>query len=284
MKTNEWALPDNVRSLPDEMWLELLLRSTNKQDIEGIRFPGFPPPEVQARFVGSSYEHALKEAFQFYKYVKAIMAKLRKPLISNSRFLDFGCGWGRYLRFFWKDISHQNLFGCDVLPLAIDICRDTNVPGNLNVIDARGNLPYPDDFFDSIIAYSVFTHLPETMNLHWMQELARVSRPGCIFCLTLEPRRFIDFITTISPDADFGWYRALLKYAHTAQDMYRKFDVGQIAYIPTGGGDTLSDDIYGDAIVPLNYIKDHWSSEFVVHEYLDDPNLFWQAVLVVEKK
>ena len=104
---------------------------------------------------------------------------------------------GSFLRFFWKDISPENLYGCDVLPLAIDICNSTRVPGNLNLIKSDGNLPYSDNFFDVIIAYSVFTHLTEKMNLHWMRELARVSKPGCVFVFTLEPRGFIDRICNV---------------------------------------------------------------------------------------
>ncbi len=284
METNKSELPEKIRNLDDEAWLKLLIQSINKRRIDDIDFPGFPPPDLQTRFVGSAYQQTLEEAFKFYKFVKSTTIKLEKPLNLETRFLDFGCGWGRFLRFFWKDIRTENLYGCDVLPEAIDTCLSTSVPGNLDLIDTDGILPYPDNCFDTIIAYSVFTHLPETVNLHWMRELARVSRPGCICCLTLEPRRFIYAMTNIPPDTDSAWHRSLAKYAHLADDLYKKFDAGKIAYIPTGGGDGLNSDVYGDAVVPLAYIRENWSSHFMVHTYLDDPGQFWQAVLVVTKK
>ena len=284
MYTRISPLPETMMNLSDEEWYGLMIKSITQQNINGVEFPGFPTPEVQTRFVGSSYQHALEEAFAYYQYVKNQVNILGKPLNPGSRFLDFGCGWGRLLRFFWKDIAPENLYGCDVMPLAIDICRTTGISGNLDLIEPEGSLPYPDNYFDVIIAYSVFTHLPERMNLHWMQELARVSRPGCIFCLTLEPRSFIDRISNVPPDTDNAWLLSLSRYAPKADDLYQKFDNGEIVYLPTGGGDNLTSDVYGDAIVPLAYIQKNWLPNFVVKAYVDFPTQNWrQAHLVVQK-
>jgi ubiquinone/menaquinone biosynthesis C-methylase UbiE len=203
------------------------------------------------------------------------------PLRRNSRFLDFGCGWGRFLRFFWKDINGNKLFGCDVDSVILDVCRVTNVPGNLSLISPEGRLPYPDNYFDFIIAYSVFTHLPGKLNLHWMRELARVSRPSCMFCLTLEPRRFIDFITSIPPDTNSEWYKLLSQYADHADTLYQKYDAGEVAYLPTYGEEIGR--VFGDAIIPLSFIEREWSPYFALRTYIDDPNHFWQAALVLQR-
>jgi ubiquinone/menaquinone biosynthesis C-methylase UbiE len=171
------------------------------------------------------------------------------------------------------------------LSVAIDICRTTGVPGVLDLIEPEGILPYPDQFFDVIIAYSVFTHLPERINLHWMRELARVSRPGCVLCLTLEPRAFIDRICNVPPNSDNAFLRSLSKFAAIAGDLYKKFDVGEIVYLPTGGGDNLTSEVYGDAIVPLSFIQEEWQPYFVVKTYQDFPDKYWlQARLVVQRQ
>lgn len=281
LKARKRRLPEHIRNLSDEAWLDLLIKSISVRNIENIEFPGFPPPDLQVRFVGSDYEQALREAFVFYTFVKSHAESLKMPLRPNSRFLDFGCGWGRFLRFFWKDIKEYKLFGCDVDSRILDVCRETNVPGNLSLISPEGGLPYPDRYFDVIIAYSVFTHLPEKLNLHWMRELARVSKPGCIFSLTLEPRRFIDFITSIQPDTKSEWYRLLSQYADRAKTLYQKFDAGEFAYLPTYGEDIGRN--FGDAIVPLSYIERAWSPYFALRTYIDDPTRFWQATLVLQR-
>jgi ubiquinone/menaquinone biosynthesis C-methylase UbiE len=275
-------LPRRIRRLSNEAWLDLLIKSVSSKIIDDIEFPGFPPPDLQVRFVGSDFEQALREAFMFYTFLKNQAESLKMPLHRKSRFLDFGCGWGRFLRFFWKDVNENRLFGCDVNSQILDICRETNVPGNLSLISPEGRLPYPDKYFDFIIAYSVFTHLPERLNLHWMRELARVSKPGCIFCLTLEPRRFIDFISSIQEDTKSEWYKLLSQYADQSEKLYQKFDAGGLAYLPTYGEDIGRN--FGDAIVPLSFIESEWSPFFAIRTYIDDPAQFWQAVLALQRK
>jgi len=275
-------LPEHIRNLSDDAWLDLLIKSISVRNIDNIEFPGFPPPDLQVQFVGSDYEQTLREASVFYTFVKSQAQSLEMPLRRNSRFLDFGCGWGRFLRFFWKDINENMLFGCDVNSVILDVCRETHVPGNLAHISPEGRLPYRDKYFDFVIAYSVFTHLPERMNLHWIREIARVSKPGCIFCLTLEPRRFIDFITSIPPDTDSEWYRLLSQYADRSDKLYQQYDAGEIAYLPTYGEDVGRN--FGDAVVPLSFIEREWSPFFSIRTYIDDPTRFWQAALVLQRK
>ena len=229
-------IPETTRKASDSEWLELLLRSVDEPCIDGIEFPRFPPPELQKRFVGSAFAPALKEAYNFYILIKERAKMLEMSIRRDTNFLDFGCGWGRFLRFFWKDVDEANLHGCDVYSDIIDVCRKTNVPGQLSNLERGGRLPYPDNHFDAMMAYSVFTHLPETTHLHWMRELARVARPGCVFCLTLEPKRFIDFVASIPPDTTNGWHRVLAPFAGQAEEFHRQFNTGEFVYLPTGGG------------------------------------------------
>jgi hypothetical protein len=273
-------LPDSIKNLSDEKWLDILIKSISTPVINGLQFPGFPPPELQAQFVGSSNEKTLREAFAFYKLVKENTKKLNNPFRQESRFLDFGCGWGRYLRFFWKDVDEDNLFGCDVNQFIVDTCHSLNIPGQIDLIHPEGTLPYPDGYFDTIMAYSVFTHLPEKIHLHWMKELARVARPNCVFCLTIEPRRFIDFIRNIPADTDVDWYRGLSRHKPRVTEFLQAYDSGNLVFMPTNKG---VEDTYGDAVVPLSFIKREWAPYFKVCDYIDDPQKFWQAVLIVQR-
>lgn len=275
------SLPDKARKLTDAQWLDLLIKSIKSRRVNGMEFPGFPPEQIQTSYVGSANEKTLREAFEFYKFMKESAGKLGHPISRKSKFLDFGCGWGRYLRFFWKDVEAENLFGCDIDASIIDICHETNVPGQIDLISPRGKLPYSDNYFDFIMAYSVFTHLPEDIHVHWVHELARVAKPGCVFCLTLEPRRFIDFIKNIPEDTDVDWYRLLSAHKPHLQEYYQRFDSGNLVFMPSNKG---VEDTYGDAVVPLSFIKSKWSPFFDISEYLDDAGKFWQAVLVSQRK
>jgi SAM-dependent methyltransferase len=267
--------------LDDGAWFNLLSLSPRLRTVGGIEFPGFPPDELQLDFVGSSGIQALAEAFVFYRFMKQRAASLGRPIVAATRLLDFGCGWGRFLRFFWKDVGAANLYGCDVDQRIVDVCRSLGVPGRIDLLDARGSLPYPDSHFDAILAYSVFTHLPEGSHLRWLHELARVSRPGCVVCLTVEPRRFLDFVAAVPPDSESDWHVRLSAFASSAADLGARYDRGELVFLPTNPG---HEDIYGDAIVPPQFIERHWSHAFDVKEYLDDLWKFRQAVVVLQRR
>ncbi|TDQ92450.1 methyltransferase family protein [Paraburkholderia silvatlantica] len=271
--------------VPDAEWLEILKRSVTERVIKGIRFPDFPPDALQSQFVGSANENALDEAYGFFSELKKHAALLDVPVQRNSRVLDFGCGWGRYLRFFWKDVQVSGIFGVDIDPDILSVCHNTKVPGQLSRILPTGSLPFADGFFSHIMAYSVFTHLPEPIHLHWMEEIARVIQPGGTFTLTLEPRRFLNFVAEQGKNSSLSeWHKAMAKYAASVPDFLKAFDEGKLVYLPTGGGNHRDSDVYGDAAVPLSFIKEHWGRHFDIVEYIDDAQKFWQAVLVVRRR
>jgi SAM-dependent methyltransferase len=272
-------LPEKARRYSDKEWYGLLQASIEQPVVDGIAFPRFPSEAIQTNFVGSANGKTLAEAFNFYQFLKKAASRGKAPLGPDSRFLDFGCGWGRYLRFFWKDVGEDKLYGCDVDPDIIEVCKSLGLPGNIAQIDPLGALPYPDAWFDNAMAYSVFTHLPESVHLHWVKELARVLRPGAVFVLTLEPRRFLDFIAKVKkPEND--WHRMLLAHRERLPGYYRDFDAGKFVFMPTNPG---AEERYGDAVVPLSYVKQQWAPYFEVLDYVDNRWKFWQAVLVVRR-
>lgn len=272
------------RILSDDDWASLLKESVRSRLIDGQLFPKFPPDSVQSQFVGSANESAISEALEFYRLYKGYSAALGMPLIyDHSKILDFGCGWGRFLRFFWRDVIPGNIHGVDIDPDILKFCRDADIQAELRAIIPRGKLPYPDNYFSHIFAYSVFTHLPEDVHIHWLAELARVAQPGCIFICTTEPRRFLDFVASIPLEAPSDWHAGLKGAAGDIDVSYRKFDRGEYVYIPTGGGEYRDQSVYGDAIIPLPYIEKNWTRFFAFRDYIDDPNRFWQAVYIGQR-
>ena len=274
----------SIKHISDDKWLKMLLRSVKERTVDGIRFPGFPDDSIQSQFVGSSNEAALREGFQFYKLVKGYASALGMPLGRSTKMLDFGCGWGRYLRIFSKDIAAENLYGVDIDPTILEECRKNDVPGKLELITPDGKLPYPDNYFDCVIAYSVFTHLPEHIHKLWVNEIARIAKPGCVFVLTLESLRFLEFVENIdSANPPSDWHAGLSRFASDIPAFRRSYSEGKCVYLPTGGGDYRATDVYGDAVVPLKYVEQSWDKLFNIIDYIDNPKRFWQAVLVVQR-
>jgi hypothetical protein len=268
----------------EEEWLSLLIRSIKEPVIDGIEMPRYPHGDTQRGSVGSADEAAMSEGFNFWHHVKAWSAALGMPQHEGSMVLDFGSGWGRYARLFWRDVAPQGLHGVDVSQDFIGGCRCLGVPGSFTQIDPMGKLPYPDGTFQTITAYSVFTHLPEKIATHWIKELSRVAASGCVFTFTVEPLRFLEFIANL-PDHSPGnaWYEGLARFKPLMPAMRKDFANGKFCYIPTGGGEGLSADIYGDTAIPFKFMTTNWSKYFEFVDYTDDADRFWQAVVVARK-
>ena len=179
--------------LSDPEWLAILNRSIVERVIDGTKLPAFPADEIQLRTVGSANGAALQEAFNFYGFVKRVCAQHNVALAAASRVLDFGIGWGRIARFFLKDIEPGGLYGADVDAELIQVCVDTDVPATISQVDPRGSMPYRSGMFDLATAYSVFSHLPEPLANHWLQEISRVLSSGGLFVGTVQPPRTLEF-------------------------------------------------------------------------------------------
>ena len=94
-----------------------------------------------------------------------------------ERMLDFGFGTGRILLHFLPfDVERH---GCDVNQASFDwTTRTLGEFADLRMSKLEPPLDYPDETFDLIIATSVFTHTPFALQPLWIEEFARILRPG----------------------------------------------------------------------------------------------------------
>jgi SAM-dependent methyltransferase len=268
--------------LRDSQWLEILKQSIREPLIKGVRLPGFASSEMQRHTVGSDYELSLQEAFNFYTYVKDVCEKTAVPIRPGSEILDFGVSWGRIIRFFLKDVDPETLHGVDTDAEFLQAATQTSVPGHLHQIDPLGSLPYADRSFDLVYAYSVFTHLPERVQDHWLQEISRTLRPGAMFVATVEPPRFLHSFEAVDPKDEslHPWHAAMARKIRSDPGLKERLRSSGFVYIPDGDG---IDEVYGDCVITPGYVREHWGRYFDIIDYLDDPKRFWQAVVVARK-
>lgn len=103
--------------------------------------------------------------------------------LDGASVLDFGCGCGRVLRHL-RDAG-ADLHGCDSNPVAVEWCAD-HLPFARAAVNAlESPLDYDSEAFDVVYALSVFTHLPQQLQSHWMSELRRVLKPGGVLVASL---------------------------------------------------------------------------------------------------
>ena len=262
----------------DEEWLERM--------IEGLEtgvpnVPRGPSPAVQARYVGSSGRAAMRECFPFYRLTKSFCRH-----IADVRVLDFGVGWGRVIRLFAHDVPEDRLYGVDVDPGILEVCRQTGVRGELHLVEPGGGLPFPDGFFGLAYAYSVFSHLSPAAALQSLAELARVLEPGGQLTFTTQGDRFLELCCDVRVKATAG----RLADGEASIDSYfedpfaarRQFALGEHVYSDVGGGGVLTGDFYGWAAIPERWLRSNLT-QFEIVDVTDDISISEQVVVTVRR-
>jgi SAM-dependent methyltransferase len=143
-----------------------------------------PPPSLIVRVAGTpDVEWFLRGGRLAAGAIRAALWRQRRRIEELGAVLDFGCGCGRVTRN-WLALRETDVFGSDMSDEAIEWCR-RNLP--FATFESNGLAPpltFDTASFDLVYALSVFTHLPEELQLLWMRELERVLRPGGLLILS----------------------------------------------------------------------------------------------------
>lgn len=75
-------------------------------------------------YTGGSGDSTLPARFDTYRRFKKYYETHVGPIQSCCAVLDFGCGWGRTIRFFLRDVEPEKLLGVD------HALTDPYLPGN----------------------------------------------------------------------------------------------------------------------------------------------------------
>jgi ubiquinone/menaquinone biosynthesis C-methylase UbiE len=146
--------------------------------------PVAPPKALQVRILGLYSPHFIESGWQTFEVFQQSLARFGCAIESCETVLDFGCGCGRVIRAFRQMSPRARLYGTDIDGEAIQWLSENYQ--QFGTFSRNGELPpfaFGDDSFDLIYSISVFTHLPENMQLAWLEELRRVCKPGA-FVLT----------------------------------------------------------------------------------------------------
>jgi hypothetical protein len=244
--------------------------------------PSLPDAQVQRNFIGRDGDSALGEAFGTYRLIRHLAASFGRPVTRETRILDFGCGWGRTLRFFMRDVPSAHLQGVDVMPDAVDWSRETNPWGTFTLIPTLPPSGLPAGQFDLIYLYSVFSHLSEDAQDRWLTELQRLSQPA-------RP--------SVRNDTGPTLHRALRARPPRSRPLrelrthglrgtaawLERYDRGEYCHTPLELGDVLPN--YGETCIPEKYVRRHWSDRFDIRAYLEaDLDHLGQNLIVAQRR
>lgn len=188
------------RTTPNSRARRTLYRWVDLVDAIGHRkiSSGYPPAALRFRVHGDlELEGFFASGRQCSEDIQTSLGAVGTELSSFDRVLDFGCGCGRTLLAFDPDSTGCELFGTDIDEEAIAWCRASLDQATFSLNGEEPPLDFPDGFFDLVYAVSVFTHLPEPLQLEWLQELRRVTGPGGLVLLSVRGPSYAD---TLSPE------------------------------------------------------------------------------------
>jgi len=152
------------------------LFSRGRQEADGLPLP---PARLRAQ-IGPLHADAdffLRSGRHNADLIREQLREQGSAVESLEALLDWGCGCGRVLRH-WAGLADTRVFGCDIDPRMVTWC-DENLPfAKTTVNELQPPLPYDDEAFDLVYAFSVMTHLSAELQRSWLSELRRVLRPG----------------------------------------------------------------------------------------------------------
>ncbi|MEM9170458.1 MAG: class I SAM-dependent methyltransferase [Pseudomonadota bacterium] len=151
---------------------------------DGLPTPG---PYLRTLVVG----HADRDAFlsdgrATVDAIDRLMAPHGNAISETGALLDFGCGCGRLSRHFIG--RGATVIGVDANRRLARWCA-RHLPGRYAPCALDPPLPLEAASADGVVALSVFTHLDAPRQDAWLQELARVARPGAWAMISFHDER-----------------------------------------------------------------------------------------------
>jgi SAM-dependent methyltransferase len=170
------------------------LRNNSKK-----RWP-IPPLNLIFLVTGTIDISSFVESGRLSKQLIVDVLKKNNVYIDNlQKILDFGCGCGRVISH-WGILKNTEIYGTDYNPLLIKWCKTNINFAKFNTNQLEPPLIYDDEKFDLVYALSVFTHLPESLQLLWINEINRILRPGGYLLFTTHGANKVKQLTKVEKE------------------------------------------------------------------------------------
>lgn len=158
---------------------------------------------------GDAFKYRLGGRTLFHRFQNALRAETGHGFADAGRILDWGCGPGRIAAQVIPELESPTDFtGADIVSTSVDFANAEVAP-QFKLCGVAPPLPLESSAFDCVYAYSVLTHIPGSMLRLWVEEVARVLKPGGVAMLTtMGELAFAHFRTNRGEAAFRQWLEA----------------------------------------------------------------------------
>ncbi|MGC1421173.1 MAG: class I SAM-dependent methyltransferase [Terracidiphilus sp.] len=188
-------------------------------------------------------------------------------LRASADVLDFGCGVGRQLLHFKRNFPNLKLHACDVNNRSIEFMQSAYPNVDSYTSEFLPPLKYPDLKFDLIYSVSIFSHINIRDQALWLKELARITRPGGVCCLTIlgeyaqallskpsSGKQYSDEVRALEEEGFFykGYFEGKPKpeYMKAVEQFWN-----------VGSNLIGIDEDYGRTYYSERYVRQHWNND-----------------------
>ena len=234
-----------------------------------------PPPKLRAMVAGTDdAAWFLESGRRSVEDLMRALAAVGRTVDSFIDVLDFGCGCGRMSRWL-VDHPGIRITGIDVDAPMIEWCAAHLAGGRFEVNDGLPPTKYADDSFDLVVNHSVFTHLNDTYQDRWLQELSRITRPDGVLVLS------------------FSGETAFRQHEETIAAIDADIAAQERAHLDEHGILYVTDPVHKDLGFPgfyfatfhkPTYVLEHWQQWLELLAYIPRNNLDFQDAVVMRPR
>lgn len=231
--------------------------------------PKMTDQPVQAKWTGQSGLPLMVQSLSFVRAVADDYNRLTGRSLNDATMLDFGCGYGRFLRLMSYYSNPDKIHGCDPLQASLDQCRSCDIPNTLELSDyVPKTLPFPKQTFDFAFAFSVFTHTSGNAMQAALRALRLVVKDDGILAITIRPEEYWN----INP-----------VYAKRAETMVAAHHAKGLAFAPHSLNTSTEIPAYGDTSVSLPKLAEIAEDWDIVATNLSSED-FYQIIVLLKPK
>jgi SAM-dependent methyltransferase len=207
-----------------------------------------------------------------------------RPFTSAKKVFDFGCGTSRILRYIVEFLPGPQYYGSEVFKKNVEWGKSA-FPEVIYL--HQKNFPpieIPNETFDVIYAYSIFTHFEEKLHNLWITELHRMLKKGGLLLITVHGEKILqrcknESAVRASMCVEGRDYQELCEtFYNYGYVFYKCYDR---QHLSQGG---LDSNVFGITYISKNYIMKNWTNRFQILEHDEGAITNWQDWVVMEKR
>jgi SAM-dependent methyltransferase len=151
--------------------------------------------------------------------IEATLDAAQRDFAEVKSWLDFGCGYGRVIRFLVQRTDRKWIYAADVIKSAVDFCANEFGVNPVYSHSALGRLDLRS--FDFIYAISVLTHLNEENSIEFLRLAHQALNSGGIVLFTTHGRASLEHLSMYGPP-----------YVRMRAELEQTVDREGIAFVP----------------------------------------------------